>query len=265
MTTSPTSYTEETRQIAGAELKLLKAGSGDPLVVLHGELGHPGWLRCYEELAKEYTVYIPLHPGFGVTSRLEWIMTMRDFSCWYLRAFEELGLVAPNVLGFSMGGWLAAEMAAQQPRSIGRLALVSPPGIKPLEGEIMDMFLITSKEYFTASILNPSDTPGFDEMCPEELTPEHVDMWEDAREEACRLSWRPYMLDPALPHLLSLVKDLPTLLIWGEQDTVVPLSAGKVYQHSLSGSELVTIPNCGHRPELENPDEFVRLTKEFFG
>ena len=88
MTISSTSHTEETRQIAGADLKLLKAGSGDPLLVLHGELGHPGWLRCYEELAKEYTVYIPLHPGFGVTSRLEWIMTMRDFSCWYLRAIE---------------------------------------------------------------------------------------------------------------------------------------------------------------------------------
>lgn len=129
----------------------------------------------------------------------------------------------------------------------------------------MDMFLMTSKEYLTASILNPGETPGFDTLCPEELTPEHIDMWEDAREEACRLSWRPYMFDPALPHLLGLVKDLPTLVIWGEQDPVVPLSAGKVYQQSIAGSKLATIPNCGHRPELEKTDEFVRLTKEFFG
>ena len=265
MTMNSKSQTEETQKVAGADLQILKSGSGDPLLVLHGELGHPGWLRCYEELAKEYTVYIPFHPGFGVTSRLEWIMTMRDLSCWYLRAIEDLGLVNPNVLGFSMGGWLAAEMAAQQPGSIGKLVLVSPPGIKPPEGEIMDIFLITSQEYFTKSVFNPAETPGFDEMCPEDPSADHIDMWEDAREEACRLSWRPYMVDPALPHLLNLVRNLPTLLLWGDQDLVVPPSAGEAYQQSIPGSKLVTIPNCGHRPELEKIDEFVRYTKQFFG
>jgi pimeloyl-ACP methyl ester carboxylesterase len=265
MTTSPTTWTQEKATVAGAELQYLKDGSGEPLLVLHGEMGQPGWLNYHEELAKRYTVYAPRHPGFGVTPRLEWIMNMRDFASWYLRAMEELGLANSNVLGFSMGGWLAAEMAAQSPGNFKKLELVAPPGIRPPEGDIMDMFLMTSKDFVNAGILNPAATSEFETICPEEPTPEQIDLWEDAREEACRLSWRPYMHDPALPHLLRLVKDLQTLIVWGDQDPVVPPSAGTAYNQAIAGSKLVTIPNCGHHPEIEKTAEFLKATREFFG
>ena len=106
MTTVSTTWTEETFRVAGAEMQIKKAGSGEPLLILHGEMGQPGWLRYHEELARNYTVYAPSHPGFGVTARVDWTMNMRDLAAWYLRASEELGLDNPNVVGFSWEvGW----------------------------------------------------------------------------------------------------------------------------------------------------------------
>ena len=215
MTTSPTTLTEETIHIADADLHITKSGNGDPLLVLHGEMGQPGWLRYHEELARHYTVYAPSHPGFGVTDRLDWVMNMRDLAGWYLRALEELGLENLNVLGLSMGGWLAAEMATQCPHHFKKLALVGAPGIQPPIGEILDMFLIVAKEFITAGVLDPSAVEEFETLCPEEPSPEQVDLWETAREEACRLSWRPYMFDPSLRHRLGRLIDLPTLIVWG--------------------------------------------------
>ena len=81
--------------------------------------------------------------------------------------------------------------------------------------------------------------------------------------EASRLGWRPYMHNPSLPHLLHRIKSLPTLIVWGQQDAIVPLSAGQVYQESIKDSGLAVVENCGHRVEVEKSDEFVRLIKDF--
>ena len=264
MTTTAT-WTEERVAVAGAEMQILKGGSGDPLLVLHDESGQPGWLRLHEELAKNYTVYAPSHPGFGVTDRIDWIMNMRDSATWYLWALEDLGLSNLNVLGFSLGGWLAAEMATQNPQMFRKMALAAPAGILPPTGEILDMFLIVSKEFITAGFHNPSVAAEFQTVCPDEPTPEQVESWEMAREEACRLSWRPYMHDRSLPHRLGRLKNLPSLIVWGRNDEVVPTSAGEVYNNAIAGSRMVTLENCGHRSDVEKTDELAGLLREFFG
>ena len=264
MTTTAT-WTEERVAVAGAEMQILKGGSGDPLLVLHDESGQPGWLQLHEELAKNYTVYAPSHPGFGVTDRIDWIMNMRDSATWYLWALEDLGLSNLNVLGFSLGGWLAAEMATQNPQMFRKMALAAPAGILPPTGEILDMFLIVSKEFITAGFHNPSVAAEFQTVCPDEPTPEQVESWEMAREEACRLSWRPYMHDRSLPHRLGRLKNLPSLIVWGRNDEVVPTSAGEVYNNAIAGSRMVTLENCGHRSDVEKTDELAGLLREFFG
>ena len=264
MTTMAT-WTEERVAVAGAEMQILKGGSGDPLLVLHDESGQPGWLQLHEELAKNYTVYAPSHPGFGVTDRIDWIMNMRDSATWYLWALEDLGLSNLNVLGFSLGGWLAAEMATQNPQMFRKMALAAPAGILPPTGEILDMFLIVSKEFITAGFHNPSVAAEFQTVCPDEPTPEQVESWEMAREEACRLSWRPYMHDRSLPHRLGRLKNLPSLIVWGRNDEVVPTSAGEVYNNAIAGSRMVTLENCGHRSDVEKTDELAGLLREFFG
>ena len=265
MSTSSLTWTDGTTRVAGANLHIVKGGSGHPLLVLHDEMGQTVPLRFAEELASDFTLHMPAHPGFGITDRLEWIMSVRDLASWYLRAIEELGLERVNVLGFSLGGWLAAEMACQSPQTFNKMVLVSPAGIKPPTGEILDMFLIVAKEYLEASFLDPGSTPEYPSICPEEPSADQVELWEAAREEACRLTWRPYMYHPALPHLLGRLKDLPTLLVWGGQDAVIPTSAGEAYQQAIQGSRLEILSGCGHHPELEKTGEFVGLVHDFFG
>ena len=246
-------------------MQILRGGSGDPLLILHDEMGQPGWLQIHEELSKNYLVIAPSLPGFGVTDRLDWVMNVRDIATWTLWALDELELSNLNLLGFSLGGWLAAEMATQNPQIFKKMALAAPAGILPPTGEILDMFLVVSKEFITAGVHDPEAAPGFEAVCPDEPAAELVEMWETAREEACRLTWRPYMHDRSLPHRLGRLKNLPTLIAWGRNDEVVPPSAGEVYNASIAGSRLVTLENCGHRLDVEKPAELVRALREFFG
>lgn len=263
MTTEAQPWTEEVTDLAGSKVQLVKGGYGEPLLVLHDEMGHPGWLQWHRELSQDNTLYIPSHSGFGGTPLVEWILGMRDLAGWYLEVLDDLGLEQVNLLGISLGGWLAAEMAAMSPRSFKKMVLVGPAGIRPPSGEIYDMFLVVSKEFITAGFHDPANVAEFQQICPEEPSPEQVESWEANREAASRLSWRPYMYDPSLPHLLHRVKNLPTQIVWGRQDRIVPLSAGEAYQQAIRGSSLTVVENCGHHPEIEKPGEFVNLVRDF--
>jgi pimeloyl-ACP methyl ester carboxylesterase len=263
MTALAQTWKEDILEVAGTTFQFIKGGSGEPLLVLHGELGHCGWLRVHESLAQHQTLYIPSHPGFGKSPGLDWLLNIRDLACWYLDALDDLGLERVSVMGFSLGGWLAAEMATMHPGQFKRCVLVGAMGIKPPTGEIYDMFLEVAKSFLTAGVLNPAGTPEFPQLCPENPTPEQLEAWEIAREQACRLGWKPYMHDPSLPHLLRRLRKLPTLIVWGRQDAIVPLSAAEVYRASIPGSRLVVLEQCGHHPELEQTDEFVRVVQTF--
>ena len=263
MTTSAKTWTEEMIEVAGTSVQLVKGGTGEPLLILHGEMGHPGWLRYHEGLAQGNTLHIPSHPGFGKSERLDWIMNMRDMAGWYLEALDDMGLDQVNIMGFSLGGWLAAEMATMNPQQFKKLVLVGAAGIKPPTGEIYDMFLVVATEYITDSFLDPASTQEFKDICPDEPTPEQAEAWEVAREQAARLSWKPYMHYRGLPNLISRLKRLPTLVVWGKEDPIIPLSAGEVFHQSIKGSRLVVLDNCGHHPEVEKPDEFVKIVQDF--
>ena len=135
-------------------------------------------------------------------------MNMRDLAGWYLRALDELGLQGVNVIGFSLGGWLAAEMATMCPQQFNKMVLVGAAGIKPDIGEIFDIFLVTAEEYLDTVCLDNASVPEFDTVRPAEPSPEQLEAWLVAGEEACRLSWKPYMHYPGLPNLLGRLQEL---------------------------------------------------------
>ena len=257
-------WTEQVVQLAGTDIGLVQGGSGEPLLILHGELGHPTWLSFHEDLSNDFTLSIPSHPGYGKSPQLDWIMNMRDMAGWYLHALDEMDLPPVNVLGLSLGGWLAAEMATMNPNTFKKMALVGSPGIKPSEGEIFDMFLVVAKEYMSESVLDKDSVAEFKQICPDDPSPDQIETWEIAREESCRLAWKPYMYYPGLPNLLGRIKSLPTLIVWGDKDPIVPLNVGEIYHKSIQESELKIIQNCGHQPEIEKPKEFVKILKDFF-
>ena len=263
MATTATPWTAEIVEAGGIKLHITKGGTGQPLLLLHDELGHPGWLRYHAALAQHYTLYMPSHPGCGQSEPLDWMMSMRDLAGWYLDALDELGLVQVPVIGGSLGGWLAAEMAAMCPQQFQRLVLVGAMGVRPPVGEIFDMFLVVSRNYLAASFTDPATTPEYQQLYGADPTPEQAETWELARELASLVGWRPYMHNPGLPHLLRRLRKLPTLIVWGRQDAIVPVSAGEAYHQAIPGSRLVVLDRCGHRPEIEQADEFVRLVREF--
>ena len=254
--------TEERLQVAGTELFMVKGGSGKPLLILHDELGYPGWMTWNESLAHERTLLIPLQPGFGKTPRLDWVRNHRDLAGFYSAALRELRLDPIDVIGFSAGGFIAAEMAAADPRIFSQMVLVAPMGLKPAEGEIMDIFPVTIRTHLRATVADPAGTPEFTKLYGGEMTPAQFEAFEDARAESARISWEPYMHNPSLPYLLQGLK-VPTLLVWGTRDRVVPRGCIDAYKQAIPGARAALIEGVGHRPEIENSAEFERVVSQF--
>jgi pimeloyl-ACP methyl ester carboxylesterase len=263
MTDSSNGYTESTIHVGGTGVTLIRGGSGSPLLVLHEELGHPGWLSWHADLARNHSLLVPVHPGFGPLPRADWISSVRDLAGFYSRMLRDMAIGPVDVIGFSLGGWIAAEMAAADSHQFRRMALVAPTGLRPPEGEIMDMFVVTARTYLNASVRDSASVPEFASLYGGEETPGQFESWEDARAESARLAWKPYMHNPSLGPLLEGVRGLPTLLIWGRDDRVVPLSSGRLYNQAIAGSGLVVFDNCGHRPEIEQTSQFVDRVRGF--
>lgn len=265
MATTSVAWQDETREVAGAQLRVFQGGSGPPLVILHDELGHPGPLAFHDALAQSHTVYLPCHPGFGETEGLAWTNNVRDFAGWYLEALDDLGLDRVALMGYGLGGWMAAEMATMSPQQFSHLVVVGAPGLKPPTGEIFDMFLVVTRAYIAESFHDPDNNAQYQALYGGEPTPAQLDAWEYAREEASRLTWRPYMHYPGLAPLLHRLKRVPTLIVWGRDDKIVPVSAGEAYQAAIPGSHLVVLDACGHHPEMEQTDAFVQHVRTFLG
>ncbi len=259
------SWTQRTRRVGDVDLGVLETGRGKPLLILHEELGCPGPLAWQASLAKSRKLVVPLHPGFGRTPRADWISNVRDYACFYARFLREQSLAPIDVIGFSFGGWIAAAMAANDPALFSKMVLVGAAGIRPPEGEILDQFQLTGQTYLRASVLDPEGTPEFTALYGAEQTPEQFEAWEECRAQTARVAWQPYMYDPSLPHLLEGVRGVRTLILWGEQDRVVPRSAAEVYRRAIRGAKLVVFPGSGHRPEIEKQQEFTREVERFLG
>lgn len=243
---------------AGTELSYLKAGTGKPVLVLHEELGNPGWFAWQRELAATRKLILPLHPGFGISPRVDWIRSVGDLANFYTQVMVEQDWVGADVIGFSFGGWIAAEMAARNPGQFASLTLVAPMGIRPPQGVIRDLFEAPTEDYVAASVKDAAATAEFGQLFGGASTPEQFERFQDATAEAARLAWQPYMNDPSLHYRLGLVRDLPTLILWGEDDAIVPVSAAALYQAAIRDSRLALLPDCGHRPEIEQVGKFLK-------
>ena len=255
---------EEMVSVGGIKAHTLIAGSGPPLLALHGA-GHPnGWRRWHAALAERYTVYVPSHPGFGLSDSADWMASVEDLARYYLWYVDVLGLERPTVVGGSMGGWLAAELAVMNPHAIDRLILVAAAGLKPEQGEILDIFYYPMDQMRDFSYHDPAQVPEWDELFGQPPTPEQADLILRARESSARLIWKPYAHNPRLPHFLPRVEN-PTLIVWGKQDAIVPAVCGEQYARLLPNASLTVIDNCGHSPHIEKPDEFLGHVWDFLG
>src|SRR5262245_33760650 len=249
---------EETITVGGVDVHAWVSGQGAPLLVLHGAGGNRGFTRWMRQVAERYTVWAPTHPGFGRSGDAEWMEGIDDLARFHLWFIDAAGLGRPHVLGHSIGGWAAAEMASMSPGSIDRLILVAPAGVKPEAGEILDIFYSSPVQLRDTMVHDPKTVPEWAELFGRTPTPAEAEIALRNREMAARLTWKPYMHNPRLVHFLPRVAN-PTLIVWGREDRLVPIECGEQYRRLLPAATLTVLERCGHLPPIEQPDRFARL------
>jgi pimeloyl-ACP methyl ester carboxylesterase len=259
--TTTTSANESTVRIGENDVQMFSGGSGPPLLYLHGAGGNAGWQAFHQALAQSYSVRAPSMPGFNGTPRPPWVRTINDVAHFNLEMVQQLGLDQYILVGHSMGGWIAAEMAAMGQENLTGLVLIDAAGIRPEHGEIAEILMVSAETRASLRFHDPSQVPDSEEYI-REMTPEETLVDHSNREMASRLFWKPYLHNPNLPFYLSKVKT-STLLVWGRQDAIIPVECGDLYHQALSNSTLNVIDNCGHSPQIEKPQEFQAAISGF--
>jgi pimeloyl-ACP methyl ester carboxylesterase len=251
-------WSEGVVELAGVKLHLARAGSGRPVLVLHHDIGSPDQLEFYDDLARRFEVLVPHHPGYGRSERPQWLRNVRDVAVVYQSLLAALEIDRVSLIGLGFGGWIAAEMATMAPREFHRLVLVGAMGVKPPEGDIMDQAIVSYLDYARAGF---HDQQAFARVYGDVTTDQLVE-WDLCREMSFRIAWKPYMYNPTLPHLLGGVRT-PALIAWGDDDRVVPRSAGERYATLLPNARLEIVSAAGHCVEMEQPAELARLVSGF--
>ena len=229
-------------------IRMEQFGHGGPLLLLHGG-GGPATCRAFAESAADsFTVLLPTHPGFDGTQRPSGIETVRDIANAYAAVLAEAGLTDIIVVGSSMGGWIAAELAISFPRLLSGMILLDPVGIE-VEGQ----------EVMNVNAMPPAEIAGYSYHRPERFRVDPSALSADMR-AAMQANFATlahyaadhYMQDPALAGRLGGV-DVPTLVLWGESDRIVRPAYGRAFADAIPGATFRIIAECGHLPQIEQP------------
>lgn len=249
----PASFDKETVEVAGCRVSVTRGGKGPTLLYLHGAGGAGPVLPFMQELAADYTIVAPEHPGFGASDEPAWLDNIHDLAYFYLDFLEQLDLSEVHLVGSSLGGWLALEMAVRDRTRLSKLTVVGPLGIYVPGLKRGDMFLWSPEEKVRNLFY---DQALADRMLAQSET--------NVKNEytVARLAWEPRMFDPHLEKWLHRVK-LPTQIIWGDHDRILPPEYAAAFQKLIPGSRVDIVKNCGHLPHTEKPEEFARLVEEF--
>ena len=253
------SWTDSTVDAAGTKIHVSRAGKGRPVLVLHHETGTLDRLPFYDALAAQYDVLVPHHPGYSRSPRPDWMRSVRDIAVVYRGLLSDLNVQKVALVGLGFGGWIAAEMATMAPADLSHLVLVGAMGVKPPQGDILDLAITGYIDYARAAF---HDQKAFDRVYGAEPSVDQLEMWDICREMSFRIAWKPYMYSQTLPHLLRSVK-APALIVWGDKDKIVPISASKRYLAALPNAKLEVAKNCGHCVDLEQPERLAGLVSSF--
>jgi pimeloyl-ACP methyl ester carboxylesterase len=247
----------------GARIEITRRGAGAPLLVLHGEEALERDSPAIAELAGRFEVIMPSYPGFGASDRPEWMTTTDDLAFTMLDVVDALKLPKLPVIGFGLGGWIAADLATKSDAVASRLVLVDALGVKvggPYDQDIQDIWYHTPDKVLAMRWADPAkgkrDFTGWSD--------EQLAVVARNTESFARFCWDPYMHNPKLRHRLHRIK-APTLVLWGEKDGMASPDYGKAYSKLIPGARFEIVRDAGHYPHLEQPQAFLSKLMPFLG
>jgi pimeloyl-ACP methyl ester carboxylesterase len=255
------------------ELETLRIGNGPPALLIHGINPVHSESPFLAKLATHVEVIAPSHPGFGGSPLPADFDTMYDLVNLYMAVLDSMPSDDVTVIGFSFGGWIAAELAVANPKHLGRLILVDAVGIK-LGGredrDIVHFFNTDPGELDRRSWHDPARRPeeiyglGWQATISDKMSDQEMIALARNWDSLCLYAWKPHMFNPRLKHWLHRIS-VPTKVVWGASDRIVTPDYGRAYANLIPGAEFAMIEHAGHHPELEQPDAFVAAVTSFLG
>jgi len=206
-------FARNTIDVNGCKLSVARAGVGAPLIYLHGTDGLAEWPAILDTWAERFDVIVPDHPGFGASENPGWIDDVSDVAYLYLDAIEVLGLSGAHLVGQSLGGWIALEMAVRSTQRLRSLTLISAAGIHVKGVPKADIFIIDAEEL---ARLSYADRKLGEDAAARAATEKYQDLAILNRIASARFGWQPRFFNPRLDRWLHRV-NVPTHIIWGEQ------------------------------------------------
>ena len=259
----------------GRKVSVAEIGSGAPIVYLHGfadvHAASVGWLPFHAALAQSGRLMAPAHPGCGDSDEDESIDAIEDVVFHYLEVLDALGIDHCTLVGTCFGGWVAAELAVRHRERFDRLVLIGASGLFVPGEPIGDLFWEIQPQ-------NGVELKGLRRLLfAREDLPEALELFPDGRSDfaremsrykamryASRVGFKPpYFYNRNLRDRLHRY-NRPALLLWGNEDHMVPLAHADAYRTGLGGgAELVVLSGCGHSPQVEHPKESASAIRQF--
>jgi len=236
----------QTVEVNGLPIHYEVTGAGEPIVLVHGLSESTRlWYRNLPELAEHYRVYLVDLPGFGAMRAFHRHFNLKQSGVWLDAWMQVVGLEATSLVGHSLGGYVCMALAALRPEKITRLVLVDSLGI-PFHRPVHRLIYPALKAIVKT---HPSFWPCI-----------HYDYLRAGPLMVHRAARQIVELDAA--PVIAAVR-VPTLLIWGENDDLIPLAFGRQLHVQLAGSRLLVLPRSNHFPMYERPHEFNNMLITF--
>ncbi|MGO9343385.1 MAG: alpha/beta fold hydrolase [Acidimicrobiales bacterium] len=266
-TVSATGLTAGSLDTAVGVVELHQGGTGGPapVVYLHSANGEAAGLAFLERLASGRRVFAPVFPGFGSSEGIEQIEDIEDAAFHVLDVMDRLGLESADLVGMSLGGWMAAELAVRWPGRVRRMALVNPVGLYVEGSPITEIFgrhldelageLFADPDFPLAQLMRLMAESGRD---PGSIPFELVRPYIQAEAATAKIGWNPYLHNPKLAGRLGRIT-APTLVVHAVGDGIVPRTHAETYAERIPRARLTDVQNAAHLAVIERPEELSDL------
>jgi pimeloyl-ACP methyl ester carboxylesterase len=241
-------FKKDTLKINGVDTVVYSGGSGEPLLFLHGGGTWHGY-EFAKTWAEKFRVIHPHHPGFGESGDDPAMDTFNDYVMHYVELLDALGIDKVHLVGFSLGGYIAAQIASQHPERVKTLTLVAPAGMRSKEHPTLDI-LATPGDQIVGMLA--SNFEVLKPWLPAGPDPEFMGARYRESTTMARLLWeKPW--DPKFKRYLHRIK-APTLIIWGDEDKIVPLPHSELWRQVLPNAKVQIFKGAGHLVLDEKPE-----------